>query len=77
MIPVDSASIAAIGYDDRRNELAVQFCGNGDLYLYRDVPREEYEAFMAAASKGAFLNREFKRRGYRYLIVKDGGRSVA
>ena len=48
------------------------FRASGDVYLYFDVPGEEYRAFMAAASKGTYLNQVFKPREYRYIVVSEG-----
>jgi len=36
------------------------------------VPPEEHAAFMAAESKGTYLNEVFKPKGYRYDIVQPG-----
>lgn len=52
--PVESSSIASIGYDPAARVLEVEF-RNGGLYRYRDVPRELFAGFMAAASKGRFF----------------------
>jgi KTSC domain len=71
---VDSSSIASIGYDARRCALEVEFRQSGDVYQYFDVPSEEHAAFMAAESKGRYLNQVFKPRGYRYVVVKRGGK---
>ncbi|HEY2496398.1 MAG TPA: 2-C-methyl-D-erythritol 2,4-cyclodiphosphate synthase [Candidatus Angelobacter sp.] len=65
-VPVNSTSIAAIGYDSARQELAIEFRASGDIYLYFEVPAEEYEAFMKEDSKGTYLNKVFKPREYRY-----------
>lgn len=59
MTYVDSSNIEAIGYDDDTLELHVRFL-NGGYYIYHDVPRQTYDEFMAAPSKGSFLNREIK-----------------
>ncbi len=63
---VNSTSIAAIGYDWQKHELGIEFLQSGAVYFYFAVPPEEYRAFMAAESKGGYLNRVFKTRGYRY-----------
>ena len=59
MVFVDSSNIEAIGYDETSQELHVQFL-SGNKYVYYDVPSELFDAFMAAPSKGSFLNREIK-----------------
>lgn len=70
-IEVDSTSIAAIGYDSRRRILEIVFRQSGRVYRYLDVPSEEHAAFVAAESKGLYLNQILKRRGYRYVIVEE------
>jgi hypothetical protein len=45
------------------------------VYRYFDVPEEEYVAFMAAESKGTYLNQVFKPQGYRFFVVLDGKKS--
>ncbi len=47
------------------------------MYLYFDVPLEECTAFMAAETKGTYLNQVFKPRGYRYLMVRKGKQGAA
>lgn len=42
--------------------LKVEF-KDGSKYLYRQVTKKDYEAFMAADSKGKFLNQHFKGKG--------------
>jgi len=68
-IPVDSSSIASIGYED--HVLEVEFRQTGEIYRYFDVPHEEYAAFLAAESKGTYLNQVFKGRGYRYIRIGE------
>ena len=72
---VDSSSIASIGYEAPTRELELEFRESGDVYRYFDVPGEEYAAFMAAESKGTYLNQVFKTREYRYVLVAEGRRS--
>lgn len=73
-LAVDSTTIASIGYEPRRRELEIEFREDGVVYRYFDVPAEEYDAFLAAESKGAYLNQVFKAKHYRYLSVRKGGR---
>ena len=53
--PVESSSIRAVGYDPASRALEVEF-RNGAVYLYRAVPSAVHAQFMAAPSKGRFLN---------------------
>jgi hypothetical protein len=57
---VDSSAIARIAYNERGQKLFVTF--RAGTYTYFDVPREVYEALMAAASKGAFFNTRIRDR---------------
>jgi hypothetical protein len=57
--PVSSSNIASIGYDEGSGTLEVEFL-NGAVYRYFDVPSNLYEALMAAASHGTFLNANIK-----------------
>ena len=59
MIYVDSSNVEAIGYDDESQGLHVRFLIGG-CYIYHDVPREVFDEFMNAPSKGSFLNRAIK-----------------
>jgi hypothetical protein len=59
MVFVDSVSIEAVGYDNDSQELHVKFV-SGETYVYFDVPSPVFDAFVSAASKGSFFNREIK-----------------
>ena len=69
---IDSSSIASIGYEAVTRALEIEFRESGDVYRYFDVPEEEYAAFLAAESRGTYLNQVFKERNYRYLLVSRG-----
>ena len=71
-ILLDSSSITSIGYDPDGPELEIEFRQNCDVYLYFDVPAEEYRNFMAADSKGTYLNQVFKPKGNRFAVVRKG-----
>jgi KTSC domain len=73
--PVRSKSIASIGYLPAERELEIKFRASGDVYRYFDVPPEEYAAFLAAESKGTYLNQVFKPREYRYVVVSEARKS--
>ncbi|HSK95041.1 MAG TPA: KTSC domain-containing protein [Euzebyales bacterium] len=59
LVPVDSSSIAAVGYDPATRVLHVRFV-SGRAYLYHDVPPSTYAALLRAESKGAYFNREVR-----------------
>lgn len=75
--PVESTTLRAIGYDSIRRELELEFRDNGDIYRYLDVPPQEHQEFMAAPSKGTYLNRVFKLKKHRYFVVKSGRKPAA
>ena len=49
--------------------LELEFRQSGEVYQYFGVPPEEHSAFLAADSKGTYLNLQFKPRHYRYHRV--------
>lgn len=51
---VISDVIHAVGYDDDTGVLEVIF-NNGQIYQYRNVPRDAYEGLMRAESKGRYF----------------------
>ena len=51
-VPVESSSIASIGYAPQRRVLELEFRQSGEVYQYFDVPAEEYAEFLGADSKG-------------------------
>jgi hypothetical protein len=68
-VSVDSSSIASIGYAPEEQVLELEFRESREVYQYFGVPAEEYAAFLAADSKGTYLNVHFKPRQYRYQRV--------
>lgn len=73
---VDSGTIASIGYEPRRCELDIEFRESGDVYRYFGVSSEEHSDFMAAESKGNYLNLVFKAKEHRYTLVKRGDKQL-
>ena len=59
LVPVDSSSLAAVGYDPETQVLHVRFV-SGRAYLYHDVPPSTHAALLDAESKGAYFNREIR-----------------
>lgn len=66
--PVESDSIAAIGYSGSDAILEVEF-NNGGIYQYLAVPEEIHAALMAAESKGRYLAKEVKPN-FKYIKLK-------
>jgi KTSC domain len=73
-VPVESSSIASIGYAPQQRVLELEFRQSSEVYQYFDVPAQEYTAFLAADSKGTYLNQQFKPRGYRYQRLSPSPR---
>lgn len=59
-IPVDSSTIASIGYAPDEQVRELEFRQSGEVYQYFDVPAKEHTAFLAAGSKGTYLKVHFK-----------------
>jgi hypothetical protein len=57
--PVESSSIASVGYDRATSTLEVEFI-SGETYAYHDVPEDIYHRLIIAESKGRFVNYEIK-----------------
>jgi hypothetical protein len=73
-IPSESSAIASVGCGDASTALDVTFKG-GALYRYFGVPRPVYDAFVAAKSKGTFLNQCIKGR-FPYSRLRSPRRAV-
>jgi len=56
---VDSSAVLAVEHDAESKRMAIRFV-SGETYVYDDVPRAVYEAFLAAPSKGAFFQAEIR-----------------
>ena len=56
---VESSAIDRVEYDDASRTLEIWYSG-GDRYSYFEVPREKYDALLAAESIGGFVNAEIK-----------------
>ena len=63
-VPVDgSSSVAAIAYDDDTQRIFVTF-SSGSQYWYDECSMETWQEFVAAPSKGQFVNRELRHRPF-------------
>jgi hypothetical protein len=63
-VSVESSTVDQIGYDSGAMEMGVIFLRGGREYLYSDVPEDVHAAFLAASSKGRFVQEVLKARGY-------------
>ena len=66
MPKVDSSAVDRVEYDDASGTLSIWYSG-GHRYNYFEVPRDVYEALLAAPSVGAYVNAEIKPR-FRFEI---------
>ncbi|QKK07560.1 MAG: KTSC domain-containing protein [Planctomycetota bacterium] len=57
---VVSSNIEAIGYAAECQQLHVRFSKSGTTYVYHGVEEWVYSEFMAAESKGQYLNANIK-----------------
>lgn len=57
--PVNSSTIASVGYNPDSAILEIEF-HNGGVYRYTGVPGSLHGRFMAAASLGSFLHQHIK-----------------
>jgi hypothetical protein len=66
--PVDSSSLASVGYDAATRTLEVEF-RSGWIYRYHEVGADMFERLMKAESKGRFMN-AYIRSAYRFTRVR-------
>jgi hypothetical protein len=66
--PVSSTSLSAVGYDEAKRILEVEF-QRGTVYQYFEVPPQVYQELMAAESHGAYFANNVKKAGYSFQPV--------
>lgn len=59
MVRVSSSNVDSIGYDDATQTLRIDFL-NGTAYIYKGVPRVEFDGLQSAPSIGSYLHRNIK-----------------
>jgi len=59
MIYVSSSNVESVGYDEVNQIAHVRFL-NGTLYIYKGVPKNEFDGLLNAPSIGSYLHRNFK-----------------
>lgn len=67
-VSVQSSTVDKTGYDAEFHELHVIFRSNWH-YIYSNVPEPVYARFLAAPSKGTFVNQVLKRGPFPYRRV--------
>lgn len=64
--PVISTSVKSIGWED--NQLEVEY-PNGSVYLYKDVPLEDFQSIRIAQSVGRTLKEKVVFKGNPYTKI--------
>ena len=59
MIPVQSSNVAEVGYDEENEIAYVRFLSDA-LYIYKGVPKWNFDGLVNAPSVGSYLNVNFK-----------------
>ncbi len=69
MKAVNSSHLKAVGYDEARQILIIEFHGSR-IYRYSNVPAYEYEGLMNASSHGTYFDRNIRKHPERYPYVE-------
>ncbi|AXH01201.1 KTSC domain-containing protein (plasmid) [Deinococcus wulumuqiensis] len=76
MIDANSAAFKAVGYDPATRTMRIHFHDAG-IYEYSHVEQEDFDALMAAESKGTHLNQVMKNNHpYREITDPTGRRNT-
>ena len=59
MIQVSSSNISAVGYDEGNQIVQIRFLNNSE-YIYKGVPKHEFEGLLNAPSVGSYLHQNYK-----------------
>lgn len=70
---VDSSLIDSIGYDEETKILRVHYKSSNSTYEYSNVPKESFDAIMAAESKGRELRNQVINGCFNYCKISCGG----
>jgi hypothetical protein len=63
--PVESTSIATMGYDPSQAVLEIEFRKSRNVYRYYSVPETEFRALLDSNSKGSYFNAHIQKADYR------------
>lgn len=66
----ESSAVSYVRYDRKHQRLYVTFRDSGEMYVYVEVPPDQYEALLRAESKGRFMNDKIKDR-YKFQRLKN------
>ena len=67
--PVESSTLASVGYDATALVLELQF-RSGEIYQYLGTPYRIHRELMGAESKGRFFNQKIRDR-FPYIHLSD------
>jgi hypothetical protein len=73
--PVESSAFWAAAYAEGKALLYLLF-RSGEVYCYFDVPRWQYQEFLAADSKGRYFGRHIRGR-FRYKANAPAAMTIA
>ena len=59
MIQICSSNVLAVGYDEENQIVHVQFLNN-TKYIYKGVPKHEFDGLLNAPSVGSYLHQNYK-----------------
>lgn len=62
LFQVASTNLSAIGYNETKQILAVQFAGNGQIFHYTEVPQSLVDRLLQSESFGRFYSSEIRGR---------------
>ena len=70
LAPGESATLAAVGYDEARELLQLEFRSQA-ICQYQGVPTTVHEALLHAPSKGSYFNRAIRGK-FPYTRISHG-----
>jgi hypothetical protein len=70
--PVESATLATVGYDETRELLQLEFRSRS-IYQYLGVPATVHHALLHAPSKGSYFNQAIRGRFPYQRLSSCGG----
>lgn len=70
MTEVESSNVKALGYDESRHLMYVEFIKSG-YYAYAHVPKEVFDNWLTAESKGKYFHAHIKEK-FEYMKLEGG-----
>ena len=66
---VESSALATVGYDEARELLQVEFCGQA-IYHYFGVPAAVCQGLLGAPSKSSYFNQAIRGR-FPFCLISE------